>query len=113
MSLLQRNSISGTFQVISIIATINMSAKTSTAISLIYHLATEYHTLIFNASSSNVRQHELDESSCINGDESDNDIDDYIEEIEDEIMILLSESSRKRILHSTDTTFRSKKRGEI
>ena len=112
MSLLQRNSISGTFQVISIIATINMSAKTSTAISLIYHLANEYHTLIFNASSSNVRQHELDESSCSDGDESDNDIDDDIEEIEDEIMILLSESSRKRIPHSTDTTFRSKKRGK-
>ena len=93
-----------------------MSANTSTAIGLIYHLANEYHTLIFNASSGNVRRHdncfELDESSCSDSDESDDDLDDNLEEIEDEMMILLSEQSQKRRRrhYSNDTTLQPKKK---
>ena len=102
--------------IIIIFTDITMSANGSNAIDLIYHLANEYHTLIFNASSGNVRQHddciESGESSSSDGDESDCDIDDDIQEIEDEIMILVSVSMHKRRYHSTDTTFRPKKKAK-
>ena len=92
-----------------------MSVNTSTAIvSLVYHLANKYHTLIANVSSGNIRQHnnciEVDASSYNNGDEYNDGMDDNLQDMKNEITVLLCKSSRKQRLHSTNTTSGNKKK---
>ena len=90
---------------------------TNTTDAIVHQLAIEYNTLIFTAASSQAQRDinsigESNSSTCSNVFESEDEIDDQLQEIEEEMIVLMAKSSRKRPnSYVDDSTRQGKKRG--
>ena len=90
---------------------------TNTTDAIVHQLAIEYNTLIFTAASSQAQRdinsiRESNSLTCSNVFESEDEIDDQLQEIEEEMIVLMAKSSRKRPnSYVDDSTRQGKKRG--